>query len=1326
MRRPSLVWFAAVGLVACCGVVAARHASRTLPSTTSLPAPPHSDAATALRDLPLTFERNDGQFGDRVRFAGVQSNGAIAIHDDGFTVAAASGGLAPIALTFAQAQPGSTEGTAREAATVSYFAGADPARWRTGIPTFARVRRADIYPGIDVIYYGSGPHLEYDIVVRPRANPKTIAMDVRGARASIDQRTGDLVLRQRGRELRQRRPVAYQEVGGVRQPVGARYAHLASGRVGFEIDAYDPTRPLTIDPVIVFSTYLMVDDMAVDPAGAIYVVSSTRRFYDESSRADLLPATAGVGSGDSGVHVAKLSADGRTLQFSTFIAAGRTWPLDHVVTPPQIAVDRNGVIYVSAFDSAATAPVTIPSASRTGAIVVALSPSGQQLQWGTYIGNGLQIARMRPRPAGGVAVAGKFPLPFNVTRDLAMPTTYRGWSGSSDAWIAKLSAAGFPESATFLGGSGADQPSALAVGLDDTVYVAGLTSSRDFPVTPGAQQTGLGRNAPHAGFIVRFNAAGTEPIFSSYVGGNEGATFLTGLAVDSHGAAYIAGTTYAEEFIVSAGRTFGACLNANVPCTPSTFLWKLHASGTLAYANKILGQRGFPQGRDIFNVGIDGNAATSPDVGIGATPIALTTADEPVIAFPIYQQVLPLVRSVQPYLTGPLLEGVEGHPRRQTGFACVRPTVIRIAPSDPSVIYAAGPGVCYSRDGGRTWGHAPIDPPMDPTGLVTWISELAVSPADPLTVFAANPERLRKSVDGGVTWTDSGTGLPVGPSRIAFDPNNPSVLFAGDAEPRRALRGIYRSVDGGSSWHVLPWSSDATLDRLDRVAGTSPSTLFVSRWNAVTSEMEYYKSTDGGDTIQLLAGLTAPYATAADPANPLLVYGAFLGKVCRSTDAGVTWPVCNSSGILATFPNSRLFGLAVEPGGHVIHGASHEGFIYSVDDGMTWVQSPLEERFRPFPTVVVDPSRPGRALFSWWPGGDAAIMKFTADGAHVLFSTYFGGTDTETPSHLQLDGAGNIYLKGATLSPAFPTVAPFRGARRADGEPIEYFLTKISMGPSSRGDFDADGRTDIAVFRPSTGEWLRVNSRTGTRETATLGQNGDIPAAADFDGDGQADVAAFRPSSGKWLIRDSGTLQVRTVQWGGTTADIPAPADYDGDGRADIAVFRPSNGYWYILQSATNTPRYVQWGGTTGDIPAAGDYDGDGRADIAFFSPSNGYWYLRRSAAGIQYVQWGGTAADVPAPGDYDGDGKTDVAFWRPSDNYWYIKSSATGAARYVRWGGVPTDVPVPGDYDQDGITDQAFFRPGDGYWYILQSRTRTARYVKLGTFGDIPIPSRR
>src|SRR5437773_9448277 len=163
----------------------------------------------------------------------------------------------------------------------NYFIGNDPAKWRTNVPTYARVHYREVYPGIDLVYYGNQRQLEYDFVVAPGGDPNRIVLGFQGADRLEVNTQGELVLHVAGRALRQRKPVIYQEIDGIRTEIEGRYVLKDAHRVGFQVAAYDQSKPLVIDPVLVYSTYLggSSDDVglgiAVDSAGSAYVTGQT-------------------------------------------------------------------------------------------------------------------------------------------------------------------------------------------------------------------------------------------------------------------------------------------------------------------------------------------------------------------------------------------------------------------------------------------------------------------------------------------------------------------------------------------------------------------------------------------------------------------------------------------------------------------------------------------------------------------------------------------------------------------------------------------------------------------------------------------------------------------------------------------------------------------------------------------------------------------------------------------------------------------------------------------------------------------------------------------
>jgi hypothetical protein len=327
--------------------------------------------------------------------------------------------------------------------------------------------------------------------------------------------------------------------------------------------------------------------------------------------------------------------------------------------------------------------------------------------------------------------------------------------------------------------------------------------------------------------------------------------------------------------------------------------------------------------------------------------------------------------------------------------------------------------------------------------------------------------------------------------------------------------------------------------------------------------------------------------------------------------------------------------------------------------------------------------------------------------------TFIGTTSATT------DAGGNASFSFTATTPLTASCGKFITATATDagGNTSEFSFRAIA--PCSPADFDGDGRTDISVWRPSTGVWWITNSANNSVNTFLFGTDGDRIAPGDYDGDGRTDYAVFRPSTNTWyaFLSSNGVVQIITF---GLGSDIIAPADFDGDCRTDIAVFRPSTGTWYILQSSNGDVVILQFG-SDGDVPVPSDYDGDGRADITVWRPSNGFWYRRNSSNGqVEFTQFG-LSGDKPAPGDYDGDGRTDVVVYRPSTGTWFLLQSSAGFTAVLF--GASEDRPAPGDYDGDGRTDIAVWRPSSGQWFILPSGGGLI-VTPFGTSGDAPVPS--
>jgi hypothetical protein len=232
-------------------------------------------------------------------------------------------------------------------------------------------------------------------------------------------------------------------------------------------------------------------------------------------------------------------------------------------------------------------------------------------------------------------------------------------------------------------------------------------------------------------------------------------------------------------------------------------------------------------------------------------------------------------------------------------------------------------------------------------------------------------------------------------------------------------------------------------------------------------------------------------------------------------------------------------------------------------------------------------------------------------------------------------------------------------------------------------DYDGDGLTDLAVWRPETGLWYIRNSRDGetqivnwgTRYYIQYGYIADEAVPGDYDGDGKADIAVWRPLTGRWYVLNSSrnfNPKYATYFAWGKVGDIPVPADYDGDGKDDYAVFRSTENRWYVYQSASGTWKTADFGQAGYDQLAPADYTGDGKADFAVYR--NGAWIIRDSATNETYTFNFGLAADIPVPADYNGDGLVDLGVYR--NGTWYVLEPLANRVTTYFYG-LSGDIPV-------------------------------------------------
>jgi len=463
----------------------------------------------------------------------------------------------------------SIEGQDKLPGTANYFVGGDPSAWTTDVPTYARVAYRAIYPGIDLVYYGTAGRLEYDYQVAPGADPTVIGFALQGARDLRLDGQGNLIAQAGDSALLQRPPVAYQEINGQRRDIAVQYTLSGASHVGFALGAYDATKPLVIDPVLSYSTYVGgIDDevaysVAVDKGGSIYLAGTTGS-ADYPVRAPYQSTITGTNSclnvDCNDAVLTKLTPDGTALVYSTYLGGP-----NGSQTAENVRVDSAGDAYVAGDTESPTFPTTANALQPTdpksngcnpvgsgNAFLTKVAPSGASLLYSTYYGGclGTSGAGLAIDDAGHAYLAG----PTN-TPDLRTKNAYQAaLAGAQDAYIAKFDTAQSGSASliygTYLGGSGADVAYGLAVDGVGAAYVTGDTTSANFPTTAGALQT-----TPGSGdgvFVTKLAPAGNALAYSTYVGRGGGAKGAA-IAVDGAGGAYVTGSITSTNWITTTG-----------------------------------------------------------------------------------------------------------------------------------------------------------------------------------------------------------------------------------------------------------------------------------------------------------------------------------------------------------------------------------------------------------------------------------------------------------------------------------------------------------------------------------------------------------------------------------------------------------------------------------------------------------------------------------------------------------------------------------------------------------------------------------------------------
>lgn len=862
-------------------------------------------------------------------------------------------------------------------------------------------------------------------------------------------------------------------------------------------------------------------------------------------------------------------------------------------------------------------------------------------------------------------------------------------NANDDIFVTKMNPAGTEVIfSTFIGGSGTDQARGILTDASNNIYLAGYTTSTNYPTTAGAYD--ITQNGSADVVLTKLNPTGTSLVFSTYLGGS---TFEEAydLARDTTGNIYVTGRTNGGTFPTTAG-----AVDTSFNGVADVFVAKFDQTGaTLVYSTYL--------GGDANDYGV----AIAVDSG-GNAYVTGFTADGTVTDFPTTAGAF------------------------QTTFQGGTNDIF------VSKLNSSGSALSYSTFIGGTDSDSANDIAIDATGNAYIVGNVLNGGGFPTTVGAYDTTQ-NGAIDIAVCKLNptgsalvfstylGGSGSDVS-SSIAIDQTG-SVYVAGftinSAINYPTTAGAFQTAHNGGH--------DGFLTRLSPTG----STLLYSTLIGGSSDDDLNGLALDPSGNVYVVGLSNTNATAAFPTTPE-AYQNFYGG--------------GQDVFISKFGDHAIFGRTVDTTGSplantaIALSGSRSGFMLTDAQGyfgftdtqfggaFTTSATNILYNFTPN-TFTVAPlvgntelSFVGRPTTS---GPTLAFADVAGEVRSVVGDTPLGGTtvtliDTVNPANSRMvttnaEGsfsfnnirAGSFYIliperPGFNFDPGY-----YELALMDDQTQLEF--NAIPNSPRPVQDFDGDGRTDLAVFRPAEGNWYILNSQDGSFRVVHFGLPGDVPLAADYDGDRLADLAVFRPSEGNWY-------SLMTTRGFGSThfgleGDKPVPADFDGDGLTDLAVFRPSTGVWHRLNSSDGGYVSEQFG-LSSDTPLAGDFDGDGKSDIAIYR--DGIWYRRLSGSGAVAIDQFGLADDRPLSGDFDGDGRTDIAVFRPSSGVWYWIGSIGGSFAAKQFG-ISGDVPVPADFDGDGRYDPAVYR--SGLWHVMRI-DGTDSVAAFGLASDLPIPS--
>jgi hypothetical protein len=524
----------------------------------SSPTTPVSSVTASYGMLPLSFLLNAGQSDAVVRYQAQAMGGMLFFEDNG------------VVLSLPTTDPQQTDDQTRSVVRlrfdgvddahrvvnaerlpgiVNYYIGNEPSRWLTNLPTYAGIVYEQLYPGIDLRYDGAQMTLKGTYTLAPHTDPSRIRWHYEGAKSvRVDEQSGDLLIALGdGSTLIERAPSAWQTMDGVRVGVTVQYLVMGDDSIGFALGDYNTNEPLTIDPQLIYSTYLGgsafdgAKSVAVDFAGNAYITGVT-----QSTNFPTKNPISAARNGNTDAFVVKINPTGTELIYATYLGGSSGEDQSGPQRAGGIAVDSSGNAYVTGCTNSADFPTVNPIQGYGGfgncdVFVSKLNTAGSALIYSTYLGgSGVDTANaIAVDDQGSAYIAGEAGIGFPGS----------SFPSSGHVFVTKINPAGLAVVFSwFFGGNSYEYATDIAVDSAHNIYIVGDTSSTNFPVANAAQPTiGGGTSAHHDAFVTKIQADGLALVYSTYLGGSN-TDEASGIALDDLGNAYITGLTQSTDF----------------------------------------------------------------------------------------------------------------------------------------------------------------------------------------------------------------------------------------------------------------------------------------------------------------------------------------------------------------------------------------------------------------------------------------------------------------------------------------------------------------------------------------------------------------------------------------------------------------------------------------------------------------------------------------------------------------------------------------------------------------------------------------------------------